>query len=208
MRQEVNEIKQIAEQLDGPPGNGSLASTLSRPFLSQIARYWWAELLLGVLWLVIAVVVLKFNDASVLTVGVLTGLMFLLFAAEQFALAALDRTGRWVWAFFGVLLTAAGIVALIHPRDTFAGFADILGFVFLVIGILWMVQAFTERVFNSLWWLNLISGILMVILAFWVSGEFFLGRAYTLLVFSGIWAAMKGITDIVRALQIRQLGSS
>ena len=208
MRQEVNEVKQIAEQLDGPPGNGSLASTLSRPFLSQIARYWWAELLLGVLWLVIAVVVLKFNHASVLTVGVLTGLMFLLFAAEQFALAALDRTGRWVWAFFGVLLTAAGIVALIDPRNTFAGFADILGFVFLVIGILWMVQAFTERVFNSLWWLNLISGILMVILAFWVSGEFFLARAYTLLVFAGIWAAMKGITDIVRAFQIRQLGSS
>jgi len=71
-----------------------------------------------------------------------------------------------------------------------------------------MVQAFTERVFNDLWWLGLISGILMVILAFWVSGQFFLERAYTLLVFAGIWAAMKGITDIVRAFQIRQLGSS
>ncbi len=32
---------------------------------------------------------------------------------------------------FGVLLAASGIVALIHPEATFAGFADILGFVFL-----------------------------------------------------------------------------
>lgn len=61
---------------------------------------------------------------------------------------------------------------------------------------------------NDLWWLGLISGILMVILAFWVSGEFFLDRAATLLVFAGVWALMKGITDIVRAFQMRELGSS
>ena len=51
-----------------------------------------------------------------------------------------------------MLLTAAGIVALIHPRNTFAALADILGFVFLLIGVLWMVQAFTERAVNDLWW--------------------------------------------------------
>ena len=107
-----------------------------------------------------------------------------------------------------MLLTAAGIVALIHPRNTFAALADILGFVFLMIGVLWMVQAFMERVVNPLWWLGLISGILMVVLAFWVSGQFFLDRAATLLVFAGVWALIKGITDIVRAFQMRELASS
>jgi uncharacterized membrane protein HdeD (DUF308 family) len=206
--QDVDDIRQLAAQLNGPPGSGSVANGLLRPFLTQLARYWWVELLLGVLWVVIAVVVLKFDHASVVTVGVLTGIMFLLFAAEEFVLAALDGTARWLWAFFGVLLTAAGIIALIHPTKTFAGFADILGFVFLLIGILWMVQAFTERVFNPLWWLGLISGVLMVILAFWVSGQFFLERAVTLLVFAGVWAMIKGITDIIRAFQIRALASS
>ena len=208
MAQDVDDIRQLAAQLNGPPGSGSVANGPLRPFLTQLARYWWVELLLGVLWVVIAIVVLKFDKASVVTVGVLTGIMFLLFAAEEFVLAALDGTARWLWAFFGVLLTAAGIIALIHPTKTFAGFADILGFVFLVIGILWMVQAFTERVFNPLWWLGLISGVLMVILAFWVSGQFFLDRAVTLLVFAGVWAMIKGITDIIRAFQIRELASS
>jgi hypothetical protein len=59
-------------------------------------------------------------------------------------------------------MTAARIVALIHPEATFAGLADILGFVFLLIGVLWMVQAFMERVLNPFWWMTLISGILMV----------------------------------------------
>ena len=70
-----------------------------------------------------------------------------------------------------------------------------------------MVQAFMERALNPVWWLTLISGILMVGLAFWVSGQFFLTRAATLLVFAGIWALVTGITDIVRAFQIRSLGS-
>jgi Short repeat of unknown function (DUF308) len=206
--EDVQDLKQAFQQLNGPPVNGPITNAVLKPILSQIASYWWVELLLGVAWGVIAVLVLKFNHASIITVGVLTGIMFLVFAAEEFALAALDRSTRWLWAFFGIALTAGGIVALIHPTRTFAGFAYILGFVFLMIGVLWMVQAFAERVFNSLWWMGLISGILMIVLAFVVSGEFFVERAYTLLVFAGVWAVVKAITDIVRSFQIRALGSS
>lgn len=180
---------------------------LVRPVFSQIARYWWVELAVGILWVVAAAVVLKFDHASVVTVGVLTGLMFLLFATEDFALAAVDRPGRWLWAIFGVLLSAAGIVALIQPVTTFVDFAEILGFVFLLIGVKWMVQAFYERVVNDLWWITLLNGILMMVLAFWVSGQFLLERAYTLLVFAGIFALMAGITAIVRAFQMHRLAS-
>jgi hypothetical protein len=91
------------------------------------------------------------------------------------------------------------------PSSTFAGLADILGFIFLLIGVQWMAQAFTERAFNPYWWLTLIGAILMVVLAFWASGQFFVERAYTLLIFVGIWALPKGVTDIVRAFQIRSL---
>lgn len=184
----------------GEPGFG-IASTIRRA-----ASYWWVELLLGVFWVLISVVVLKFDQASVTTVGILTGLMFLVFAAEESILAAIDRRGRWLWVIFSLLLAVSGIVALIHPVNTFAGFADILGFVFLLIGVMWMVQAFSERPVNSLWWLTLISGILMVVLAFWVSGQFFVVRAYTLLIFAGVWAMTTGVIDIVRALQIREVG--
>jgi len=182
------------------------ARPFSRALFAPIARFWWLELVLGVFWLVVAAVVLKFNHASVVTVGVLTGILFLVFAAEEFMWAVLDQGwSRWLWAFFAVLLVAAGIVSLIHPRETFAGFADVLGFVFLLIGVIWTVQAFAEESFNRLWWLSLISGILLIVLAFWTSGEFFLERAATLLVFAGIWAAVKGVTDIVRAFEIRKL---
>lgn len=203
MSTETEDLKNIAQQLVAPG-----IRPLGKSILAPLARYWWVELLLGLFWLIVAVIVLKFNHASVVTVGVLTGIMFLVFAAEEFVLAVLDDGAtRWLWAFFGVLLFAGGIVSLIHPSETFAGFAEILGFVFLLIGIIWTVQAFAERVFNGLWWMGLVSGILLIVLAFWISGQFFLERAYTLLIFAGIWALLKGVTDIVRAFQLRDLGS-
>ena len=80
-----------------------------------------------------------------------------------------------------------------------------LGFLFLVVGIWWMVRAFLERPINPAWWLTLISGVLMTILAFWTSGQLFIEKAYVLLVFAGIWALMEGTVDIVRAFEIRQV---
>jgi uncharacterized membrane protein HdeD (DUF308 family) len=175
--------------------------------VGRVARFWWVQLIIGAFWIVIALVILKFTRASVTTVGILIGIMFLVASAQEFMLAILDRRWRWLWALFAVLLLAGGILALIHPHNTFAAFADILGFVFLVVGAFWIAQAFAERPVNDLWWLTLIAGILAVILAFWTEGEFFLGKAATLLVFAGIWALMHGITDIVRAFQIRRYAS-
>jgi uncharacterized membrane protein HdeD (DUF308 family) len=204
--QQADEVKRLLGSLNGITGEAPGTSATS--MLQRITSYWWVALVAGIVWIVISVVVLKFNHASVTTVGILTGIMFLAFAAEEFLLATIDRGGRWLWAIFGVLLTAAGIVALIHPVNTFAGLADILGFIFLLIGVMWMIQAFMQQAFNQLWWLQLISGILMVGMAFWVSGQFYLTRAATLLVFVGIWALMKGVTDIIRAFQIREIGKT
>jgi uncharacterized membrane protein HdeD (DUF308 family) len=56
-----------------------------------------------------------------------------------------------------------------------------------------------------MWWLTLISGILMTGIAFWTSGQLFSTKAYTLLVFAGIWALMQGIVDISRAFAVRRV---
>jgi uncharacterized membrane protein HdeD (DUF308 family) len=171
-----------------------------------LARFWWLWLVAGIFWIVAALVVLQFDQASITTVGVLIGIMFLVTGVQQFFIGALLRTG-WALLFyaFGVLFVAAGVISLIRPKDTFAGVADILGFLFLLVGTFWLIQAFAEKDYNPLWWLTLLSGILIVVLAFWTSGQFYITKAYTLLVFAGIWALMQGITDIVRAFQIRAL---
>jgi uncharacterized membrane protein HdeD (DUF308 family) len=165
--------------------------------VSELTGYWWVWLVSGIAWLIVSLVLLQFDDASVTTIGLLFGLIFLL--------ATVAESLRWLWALFGVLFVIAAVVCFVNPEETFAGIADMLGFLFLLLGIWWMVRAFTERPLNPLWWLGLISGILMTCMAFWTAGQFFFEKAYILLVFAGIWALMQGMTDIVRAFQVREL---
>jgi uncharacterized membrane protein HdeD (DUF308 family) len=190
--------------LDTPSLTGGL-----RVKAREITGYWWAALAAGIAWVVIALVILQFNNASVTTVGILVGLLFTLAGITNLALASVPGiTARWAWALVGVLFLISAVICFAHPASTFAGLADVLGFLFLLVGIWWMVRAFLERAVNPSWWLGLISGVLMTIMAFWTSGQFFIERAYVLLVFAGIWALMTGINDIVRAFEIRRVHES
>ena len=176
-----------------------------RDNVREISGYWWVGLVAGVAWLVISLVILQFDSASVTTVGVLVGVMFLLAAVQNIALATLPVEHRWVPALFSGLFLVSAVICFIEPVDTFAGLADMLGFLFLLVGVWWMVQSFLERPVNPMWWVNLISGIVMTGIAFWVAGQLFATKAYTLLVFAGIWALMQGTVDIVRAFEVRRL---
>ena len=171
----------------------------------SLTGYWWVLLVAGIAWVAVSLVVLQFDHASVTTVGVLVGFMFLGAGIENIALATLDVPMRWVWALFGAAFLVSAVVSFAYPTDTFAGLADVLGFLLLLVGVWWMVRAFLERPVNPLWWSGLISGILMTTLAFWTSGQFFIHKAYLLLVFAGIWALMQGVTSIIRAFEVRAL---
>jgi len=81
----------------------------------------------------------------------------------------------------------------------------VLGFLFLLVGVFWTIQAFIDKEGNPVWWLSLLSGILMIVLAFWTSGQLFIEKVYTLLVFAGVWAMMHGLGDIFRAFRVRSI---
>ena len=178
----------------------------ARQDVAAASKLWWLPLIAGVLWFFIALVILQMDSASVTTVGVIVGAMFLFTGIEQFVIATAVKGWKWLWIVFGVFFVLAGIWALVNPGATTAALADSLGFLFLLVAVFWIIEAFTTRHSNDLWWLGLLSGIIMLVLAFWVSGQFFFERVYILLVFAGIWAMLTGITDIIRAFQLRRLG--
>jgi uncharacterized membrane protein HdeD (DUF308 family) len=186
--------------MEGRPSSAAHEAT------TGLSGLWWLWLVTGIAWIVVSVVILQFDQASVTTVGIIIGIMFLGLSFQQFTLAGLADRLNWVYAIFGVLFLAAAVVAFISPENTFAAMADILGFLFLLVGIFWIIEAFAAMETNPLWWLGLIAGILMVILGFYTGGAFFIDKAFVLLVFAGIWSLMNGITDIVRAFQIRRAG--
>jgi uncharacterized membrane protein HdeD (DUF308 family) len=74
-----------------------------------------------------------------------------------------------------------------------------------VVGVFWLIQAFTERGANQFWWFGLIAGLAMLVIAFWTSGQFYIEKQYVLLVFAGIWALFQGVSDVFKAFELRRL---
>jgi len=184
----------------------SLDETEVNAALGKMSSLWWVWLVTGIAWVLISLVILQFDEQSVNTIGILIGCMFLLTAAQQFVFAMLSSGGlRVFWLLFGVLFLIGGVVAIVNPEDTFTAVADILGFLFLLVGVFWLLEALATKGANPLWWLGLISGALMIMLAFWSSAQTFTAKAYMLLVFAGIWALLHGITDIIKSFMVRSL---
>ena len=177
-----------------------------REAVADVAKWWWLWLVTGILWIIIAVVILQLDEASVRTVGVIVGIMLFVAGLQYLFIAMIAEGWKWLWGIFGFALTVGGLVAMFNPTRAFATLADMLGFLFLLIGIVWVVEGLSIRDIEELWWLTLVAGILMLIIAFWVGGQFFFDKAYILLVFAGMWALLRGFLDLIRAFQIRATG--
>ena len=182
-----------------------MVSRAEAQMAQDAGRFWWLWLVVGILWIIIGLVILQFDSASVTTVGVIIGVMFLVAGIQYLIVGSVVEGWKWLWYLFGVVLVIAGLVSMFNPTRTFVAVADILGFVFALIGVIWLIEAFMSRDTNDLWWLTLIAGIIMLFLGVWLGGQIFLTKAHTLLVFAGIWAVMRGIIDIVLSFQVKKL---
>jgi uncharacterized membrane protein HdeD (DUF308 family) len=170
----------------------------------SLAGVWWLFLVTGILWLLVALVVLRFNLTSIAAVGVLLGVILLMAGMNEFLMMAMPGLGwKWFHAILGVLFVIGGIWAFIHPIDAFWELAAILGFLLVLKGTFDIVTAVMTREINDIWWLGLVIGILEVLLAFWVSQQYFAPRAAIILIWVGFAALFRGVGEIVTAFELR-----
>lgn len=174
--------------------------------VSAMSKLWWLSLIAGIAWFIIGIVILQMDIESVTTVGLIVGLMFLFTGIQQFVIASVVDGWKWLWIVFGVLFVLAGIWAIVNPGATTAALAQSLGFLFLLVAIFWTIEALATKDENDLWWLGLISALIMFGMAVWVSRQFFFEKVAVLLIFAGIWALMHGLIDVIRAFQLRKVG--
>jgi uncharacterized membrane protein HdeD (DUF308 family) len=174
----------------------------TRADLSEPSRYWWIPLITGIGWLIVALVLLRFNEASVTTTGILAGITIIAAGANDLALAGVAERGRWLYLVLAALLVPLGVVALFSPGNTFEALAAIIGWYLLFKGTFDIVHALMNRT-AELWGVWLVVGIVEILLAFWAAGYF--GRKAVLLI---IWVAAaalsRGVMQITLAFQMRQ----
>ena len=185
--------------------------TEGRMIVREGARYWWVFLLSGIAWLLIAWLVLRMDITSIAAVGVLLGVVFLVASVNEVGLGSL-MSGGWKILHYvmALIFFIGGLWSLVRPVDTFFALASVLGLVLIFYGTFEIARAFSSRDVNPYWWIGLVTGILLLLLAFWISGSdrvyALAQRTYLILFWVGFFALFKGITQIVNAFGIRHAG--
>ena len=178
-------------------------SSRTRAGLARLAGPWWMFLLTGVAWLILAWIALRFNPASIPTVGVLLGVYFLVATINEFFIAAVLPGWRWLHVVMGIIFLFGAGWSFARPYDAFWTLASILGLLLIFRGTLDIITSVDARAVNGVWWLGLVAGILEILLGFWASGQYLAVRGALLLVWVGLFALFRGISEIVIAFEVR-----
>jgi uncharacterized membrane protein HdeD (DUF308 family) len=177
----------------------------SREVAEGAAGLWWLFLLTGIAWFVFALIVFQWDYTTVYAVSYLFGIVALIAGVNEFLQFPIWTTGwKIVHGILGALFIVAGIWALVHPHNAFATLAALIGFFLLFKGIFDIMVSFVAKEAFELWWLQLVIGILEILLAFWVAGDF-RKSAILLVVYVGVVALTRGITEIFVAFKLHGL---
>ena len=106
-------------------------------------------LLTGIAWLILSWVALRFTPASVPTVGVLLGVLFLVAMVNEFFIAAVLPSWRWLHVVMGVIFAFGAGWAFARPENAFWTLASILGLLLIFRGTLDIITSASAREVNS-----------------------------------------------------------
>jgi uncharacterized membrane protein HdeD (DUF308 family) len=173
--------------------------------LARALPPWWLLLITGVAWTLVAIILLRFDYTSVNSIALLFG--FVAIAAGVIEVGMIFLASGW-WKLLNAVLAfvylAAGVVAFIHPGDTFLALAAIFSFFLIFAGTFDVIQSISARHEIEVWWLQLIGGLIEIALGFWAAGYY--GRSSVLLIaWVAAFAIIRGVRDIVFAFRVREL---
>ena len=177
----------------------------SQRTLGRILPPWWWLLITGIAWMLVALILLRFDYTSVSAISILFGVVAIMAGVLEFGVMLMAE-GWWkvLNGLLAVVFIVTGIVAFIHPGNTFAALAAVFSFFLIIAGTFDIIIAISVRHEIEVWWLQLISGILELLIGFWAAGYY--GRSAVLLV---AWVAaiaiIRGVRDIVLAFRVREV---
>jgi len=167
-------------------------------------RFWWLLLITGAAWIVLSVVILRFDYTTVAAVAVLFGVYCLVAAVNEVVIGAVSSSTGWRIAhgLLAALLVVVGVVSLMNLGATFVTLAAIVSFYFIFRGSFDIVMAFAGSAVSG-WWVLLITGLVELGLGFWAAGSWNIS-VVILVAWVAAGALLHGIGEIALAFQIHQ----
>jgi uncharacterized membrane protein HdeD (DUF308 family) len=168
---------------------------------AKMQRLWGWYLTGGILSVIFGFVVISYKDVTMNVLIYFASAYFIAVGLFMLVGSFNMLKERWLLAVIGVLWIGAGIVGFVWPHITIYVIAILIGWSFLVFGVVDIVHAFQRRQMPH-WWVQLIRGLASVVIAFLVirhPGGTFTG----IVILLGIWAILFGVIEIIGAFSAR-----
>jgi uncharacterized membrane protein HdeD (DUF308 family) len=168
----------------------------------EVTKIWWIFLVTGIAWVLVSFLVLAADATTPATIGYLVAFVLLAAGINEFMQIGFAESWKWAHGALGLLFIVAGIMALLSPFQTFGILALLIGWYLLFKGICDIIFSIVERDVLSLWGVLLAAGIIELVIGAWAIG--YPGRsAWLLVLWIGIGALVRGVTEIVFAFKLR-----
>jgi uncharacterized membrane protein HdeD (DUF308 family) len=173
----------------------------------EAKTWWWVFLLTGILWLWVGFIVFRLDLTSITAVGFLIGGMFIVAALNEF-MEASAASGGWKALHYvlAVIFILGSLWAFVRPIESVFALASVLGFILLLMGTFDIIRAVSLKDVDGLWWLHLVTGVLLILLAIWTAQRFYPARIELILLWVGFMAIFRGFGQIAMAFVIRRAG--
>jgi uncharacterized membrane protein HdeD (DUF308 family) len=173
--------------------------------LGRVLPPWWVFLITGIGWMIVGLVVLRFDYTSVSAISILFGIVAIAAGILELVMTMIaDGWWKLLYGVLAVIFIATGIVSFIHPGDTFVALAAVISFFLIFAGTFDIITAISARREIEVWWLQLVGGIIELALGFWAAGYY--GRSAVLLVaWVAAFAVIRGVTNLVLAFRVHEL---
>ncbi len=172
--------------------------------LVSTTKYWWLLLITGVAWVVIAILILRFDYTTVAAIAMLFGVFCFAAAANEVMVSAVTPSRGWriLHWLLAVLLAVVGVVAFFRPEDTFVGLAAVMSFFFVFRGAFDIATSLAGSRIPG-WWVLLLVGIAEIAIGFWAAGSWNVS-VVVLVAWVSAGALILGIGQIASAFMVRR----
>jgi uncharacterized membrane protein HdeD (DUF308 family) len=170
-------------------------------------KYWWLILLRGIILIALAWYVFVNPVGALVGLALYIGIGLLITGIFEISTALSLRkvNDNWGWNLAGGIIDGLfGLVLLSNPGVSAAVIPFVVGFWMMVSGVIIFINSFeVKKSGMPAWWLGLISGILTVIVGYFITSNIFFG-AIAITIWIGIGFLIAGIVNVMLSFRMKR----
>jgi uncharacterized membrane protein HdeD (DUF308 family) len=178
--------------------------------IKEVAEYWWVGVLQGVFALAFAAAALFWPGLTLKTLVYLFSAYVLVWSLVEIfrGLSGIKSNDYW-WLslIFGIFGTGVGVYLVRHPEVTFATFILLIGFTFILRGIVDIISAFLGGQLATSRALSLLVGAAALIVGIVVLNQPVEGGVAFVWIL-GLYSLVYGVISIALSLDLKKLNDA